>query len=166
MSIVISARYGVCNSFFLVFSPVACQPASKLSYFGEQSEPRENARERGRGKESLQRSLINFHFHPGNPSLLHSRCQCRHALRDDQCVTTLKTAVQQTTETPGLRKASNCHRKRAADQRSADRLSRRNSIKTMFLMTEDILFFSTGTSNFNVSTRMKTQHFDSSFVYF
>ena len=29
-----------------------------------QSEPRENARARGRGKESLQRSLINFQFHP------------------------------------------------------------------------------------------------------
>ena len=26
-----------------------------------------NARARGRGKESLQPSLINFHFHPGNP---------------------------------------------------------------------------------------------------
>ena len=79
-------------------SPFACQPASKLSYFGEQSVPRENARARGRGKESLQR----------------------------------------------LRKASNCHRKRAADQRSADRLSRRNSIKTMFLITEDIIFFPRG----------------------
>ena len=40
-------------------------PASKLSYLGKRSEPRENARARGRGKESLQRSLINFHFHPG-----------------------------------------------------------------------------------------------------
>ena len=28
----------------------------------------ENAQARGRGKESLQRSLINFHFHPGNPA--------------------------------------------------------------------------------------------------
>ena len=35
--------------------------------WGERSESRENARARGRGKESLQRSLINFHFHPGNP---------------------------------------------------------------------------------------------------
>ena len=34
---------------------------------GKRSEPRENARARGRGKESLQRSLTNFHFHSGNP---------------------------------------------------------------------------------------------------
>ena len=40
---------------------------SKLSDLGKRSEPRENARAKGRGKESLQRSLINFHFHPGNP---------------------------------------------------------------------------------------------------
>ena len=38
-----------------------------IAYLGERSEPRKNARARGRGKESLQRSLINFHFHPGNP---------------------------------------------------------------------------------------------------
>ena len=45
------------------------QLASKLSYLGE---PRENARARGRGRESLQQSLINFHFHPGNPGTLQS----------------------------------------------------------------------------------------------
>ena len=33
---------------------------------------RECASVRGRGKESLQRSLINFHFHPGNPGTLQS----------------------------------------------------------------------------------------------
>ena len=41
---------------------------SKLSYLGKRSEPRENGRARGRGKESLQRSLIHFHFRPGNPA--------------------------------------------------------------------------------------------------
>ena len=45
-------------------SAFAGQPASKLSCLGEQSEPRENARGRDRGKESLQRSLLNFHFQP------------------------------------------------------------------------------------------------------
>ena len=39
-----------------------------FKFIGKRSEPRENARERGRGKESLQRSLnIIFHFHSGNP---------------------------------------------------------------------------------------------------
>ena len=52
------------NQFFLL-----TQAKSKLSYLGE---PRENARARSRGKESLQRSLINFHFHPGNPGTLQS----------------------------------------------------------------------------------------------
>ena len=42
-------------------------PASKLSYLGERSKSHENARAsseaaRGGGKESLQRSLIKFHF--------------------------------------------------------------------------------------------------------
>ena len=44
------------------------QPASKLSYFGKRSESRVNARAsgeaaRGRGKESWQRPLINFHLY-------------------------------------------------------------------------------------------------------
>ena len=58
------------------------KPASKLSYLGE---PRENARARGRGKESLQRSLTEsgFSFPPRKP-------------RDSA-------------------KRENCHRKRAAD---------------------------------------------------
>ena len=47
--------------------PRFTKPASKLSYLGKRSEPRENARARGQGKESLQPSLWNFHFHPGNP---------------------------------------------------------------------------------------------------
>ena len=41
---------------------VACEQAL---LFGRASKPRENARARGRGKESLQRSFLNFHFHPG-----------------------------------------------------------------------------------------------------
>ena len=45
---------------------IACEQAL-VSYLGKRSEPRENARARGLGKESLQRSFINFHFHPGNP---------------------------------------------------------------------------------------------------
>ena len=43
---------------------------------GERSEPRENALARGRGKESLQRSLINFYFHPGKP---------RHSAKRENC---------------------------------------------------------------------------------
>ena len=50
-----------------MLAPQGQKPASKLSYLGKQSEPCENARVRGRGKESLQRPLINFHFYPGNP---------------------------------------------------------------------------------------------------
>ena len=69
------------------------QPASKLSYLGKRSEPRENERARGRGKEDLQRSLINFHFHPG------------------------KSGTPQS-----VKKRENCHRKRAADQKSNNRL--------------------------------------------
>ena len=45
---------------------IACKQALLLG------KPRENARARGRGKESLQRSLINFHFHPGNSGTLQS----------------------------------------------------------------------------------------------
>ena len=45
---------------------IACKQALLLG------RPRENARARGRGKESLQRSLINFHFHPGNSGTLQS----------------------------------------------------------------------------------------------
>ena len=45
---------------------IACKQALLLG------EPRENARARGRGKENLQRSLINFHFHPGNSGTLQS----------------------------------------------------------------------------------------------
>ena len=48
-----------------IWNKVACEQA--LLSVGKWSEPRENARARGRGKESLQPSLINFHFHPGNP---------------------------------------------------------------------------------------------------
>ena len=121
------------QNLFLVFSPFACKPASKLSYFGEQSEPRENARARGRGKESLQRSLINFHFQPGNPgtplSVKLSPQTCR---RLEKCGPPVKASQ---------------HQNNVFDHRR-------------------YTFFSTGTSNFNVSTRMKTQHFDSSFVYF
>ena len=79
-------------------------------------------------------------------------------------------------------KRENCHRKRAADQKISDnRLSSkfrqprasnylfinrsRNSIKAMFLIT-DIFFFSTETSNFNVSARIRAHYFDSRFVYF
>ena len=48
--------------------PPLLQPASKLFYLGEWNESRENARasgeaKRGRGKESLQRSLIKFHLY-------------------------------------------------------------------------------------------------------
>ena len=45
---------------------IACKQALLLG------KPRENARARGRGKENLQRSLINFHFHPGNSGILQS----------------------------------------------------------------------------------------------
>ena len=37
------------------------QPASKLSYLDKGSEPRENARARGRGTSRLRRSLARFH---------------------------------------------------------------------------------------------------------
>ena len=43
---------------------IACEQAP---YLGKRIEPRENPWARGRGKASLQRSLINCHFHPGNP---------------------------------------------------------------------------------------------------
>ena len=46
----------------------------------------------------------------------------------------------------------------------------RNSIKVMSLITDVFCFvlfcFFTGTSNFNVSSRIKTQYVDSRFVYF
>ena len=45
---------------------IACKQALLLG------EPRDNAQARGRGKESLQRSLINFYFHPGNSGTLQS----------------------------------------------------------------------------------------------
>ena len=40
---------------------LACEQA--LLYFGQWNESRENAQARGRGKESLQRSLTNFHLY-------------------------------------------------------------------------------------------------------
>ena len=46
-----------------IWNKVACEQA--LLSVGKWSEPRENVRARGRGKDSLQPSLINFHFHPG-----------------------------------------------------------------------------------------------------
>ena len=44
--------------------------ASSPIWASEASLARENTRARGRGKESFQRSLISFHFHPGNPGTL------------------------------------------------------------------------------------------------
>ena len=54
------------NCCLYIYLTIACEQAL-VSYLGKRSEPRENARARGLGKESLQRSFINFHFHPGNP---------------------------------------------------------------------------------------------------
>ena len=44
----------------------------------------------------------------------------------------------------------------------------RNSIKAMFFFLNHwyVFFFLTGTSNFNVSARIRTHYFDSRFVYF
>ena len=55
------------GSLHEIYTVIHSLRASSPSYLGKRSEPRENARARGRGKESLQRSLINFHFYPGNP---------------------------------------------------------------------------------------------------
>ena len=66
----------VCLFFFFNFfrsgladcETIACEQALLFGYLGERRESRENARAsgeaaRGRGKESLQRSLIKFHLY-------------------------------------------------------------------------------------------------------
>ena len=85
----------------------------------------------GRGKESLQRSLINFHFHPGNPGTPQS----------------VKTV---TANVPQIRKVLRQPRTRRIIYLFINRF--RNSIKAMFLC----FFFSTETSNFNLSARIRT----------
>ena len=57
-----SLRYLISQKLSIKFSLRASSPV-----WASEARPRENARARGRGKESLQRSLLNFHFHPGNP---------------------------------------------------------------------------------------------------
>ena len=74
-----------------------------------------------------------------------------------------------------------CHRKRAADQKSDNRLSSLDSrgrvelfiYKSLLQQHQGnvfnhwyVFFFFTGTSNFNVSARIRTHYFDSRFVYF
>ena len=96
---------------------------------GKRSESRENARARGQGRENLQRSLINFHFHAGNPGT-------------QQSVTTV------TANMPQIRKVT------TACQVSFDSRGRvgllilfinrfRKSIKAMFLIT-DMFYFPRG----------------------
>ena len=129
------------------------QPASKLSYLGEGSEPRENARARAPEEESLQRSLgwesnvisyfpifnkiccccclINFHFHPGNPG-------------NPQSVKTV-TANVPPTVAPIRQVTTVCQVQTAEGAQNYLLIKRvRSSIKTMFLITEDMLVFPRG----------------------
>ena len=111
------------------------QAKSKLSYLGE---PRENARARSRGKESLQRSLINFHFHPGNPGTPQS----------------VKTV---TANVPQIRKVTTACQV-SLDSRGRVELFIYKSLSQQHqgnVFNHWYVFFSTGTSNFNLSARMR-----------
>ena len=113
------------------------------------SEPRENARARGRGKESLQPSLINFHFHPGNPGTPQS----------------VKTV---TANVPQIRKVTTACQV-SLDSRGRVELFIYKSLSQQHqgnVFNHWYVFFFTGTSNFNVSARIRTHYFDSRFVYF
>ena len=126
------------STFPYIHSFPCGQPASKLSYLGEQIEPRVNE---GPRKGELATISHKFSFPPWKP-------------RDSA-------------------RRENCHRKRAVDQKSDNYLSSkvqtaegaqnylfinrfRNSIKAMFFLKSLICFFSMGTSNFNVSARIRT----------
>ena len=112
-------------------------------------EPRENLRARGRGKESLQWSLINFHFHPGNPGTLQS----------------VKTV---TANVPQIRKVTTACQV-SLDSRGRVELFIYKSLSQQHqsnVFNHWYVFFFTGTSNFNVSARIRTHYFDSRFVYF
>ena len=71
-------------------------------------------------------------------------------------------------------KRENCHRKRAACQVSLDSRGRVELFIYKSLSQQHqgnvfnhwYVFFFTGTSNFNVSSRIRTHYFDSRFVYF
>ena len=137
------------GSLHEIYTVIHSLRASSPSYLGKRSEPRENARARGRGKESLQRSLINFHFYPGNP-------------RTPQSVKTVTANVPQIKKVTTACQVSLDSRERV-ELFIYKSLSQQH--QPMFLIT-DMFIFSTGTSNFNVSTRIRTHYFDSRFVYF
>ena len=127
---------------------IACEQAL-VSYLGKRSEPRENARAKGLGKESLQRSFINFHFHPGNPG-------------------TPQGVKMVTANVPQIRKVTTACQV-SLDSRGRVELFIYKSLSQQHqgnVFNHWYVFFFTGTSNFNVSARIRTHYFDSRFVYF
>ena len=108
-----------------------------------------NARARGRGKESLQQSLKNFHFHPGNPGT-------------PQRLKTVTANVAQIRKMTNACQVSLGSRGRVElfIYKSLSQQHQSNVFNHLYV------FFFLGTSNFNVSARIRTHYFDSRFVYF
>ena len=135
-------------------SDIACEQALHLGDIVKSRRARSTREEMlkpeaGKRKESVQRSLINFHFHPGNPGTLQSV----------KTVTAVGRRLEKK-QPPVKIRQPRARRICFFYESLLQQLSTHQS--NVFVHW---YFFIQGTTNFNVFARIRTRYFDSYFVY-